>query len=317
MQLHVNNETAMLKAVVLGQPGLKLPTPAIEAVYDAVSYDSVLKGIYPTAESVSKEMNAFEKVLLKYNVQIFRPSTLESCNQIFARDVGFVIEDKIINSNIIPEREVEKEAYGVIYDQIPCNKIFNLPGKAHIEGGDVVLYNDIVFVGVYTAEDYPLLKTARTNAYAVNFLEEIFPAKTFIPLELKKHNTDPTRNILHLDCTFTPVGHDKAIIYRDGFIHERDFYTLVDIFGIENIFELTNDEMVRLNANVFSISPGVVVSEQRSDRLNRQLEDWGFTVERVPYHEISKMGGSLRCSTLPLTRNDASTNSNKTLVKSE
>lgn len=30
--------------------------------------------------------------------------------------------------------------------------------------------------------------------------------------------------------------------------------------------------------------------------------EWGLTVERVPYHEISKMGGLLRCSTLPLIR---------------
>ncbi|HZK68292.1 MAG TPA: amidinotransferase, partial [Paludibacter sp.] len=38
-------------------------------------------------------------------------------------------------------------------------------------------------------------------------------------------------------------------------------------------------------------------------RLNDHLKDvWGMTVEQVPYHEISKMGGLLRCSTLPLLR---------------
>ena len=139
-------------------------------------------------------MSAFEKVLLKYNVQVFRPWTLENCNQVFARDVGFVIDDKIINSNIIPDREDEKEAYEVIYDQISYNKIFNLPEKAHVEGGDVVLYNEIVFVGLYTKPDYSQLKTARTNSYAFNFLKEICPEKTFIPLELRKHDTNPRRN---------------------------------------------------------------------------------------------------------------------------
>jgi N-dimethylarginine dimethylaminohydrolase len=54
---------------------------------------------------------------------------------------------------------------------------------------------------------------------------------------------------------------------------------------------------------VFSISPKVVVSEQNFNRLNNFMEtEWGLTVERVPYHEISKMGGLLRCSTLPLIR---------------
>jgi len=48
-----------------------------------------------------------------------------------------------------------------------------------------------------------------------------------------------------------------------------------------------------------------VVSEEHFTRLNEHLEkEWGITVERVPYYEISKMGGLLRCSTLPLVRHD-------------
>jgi len=303
MNLNVKNETSQLKAVVLGQPGSlgKAPTP--DQTYDAKSYESVMLGIYPSEESVYKEMSAFEKVLLKYNVQVFRPWTLENCNQVFARDVGFVIDDKIINSNIIPDREDEKEAYEVVYDQISYNKIYNLPEKAHVEGGDVVLYNDIAFVGLYTGVDYPQLKTARTNEYAFYFLKEIFPEKTFIPLELIKHDTDPRHGVLHLDCAFMPVGKGKALIYKDGFQHPEDYQIVVDVFGKENIFEITQQEMYYMNTNVFSISPEVVVSEQHFTRLNAHMEQqWGLTVEKVPYREISKMGGLLRCSTLPLIR---------------
>ena len=55
--------------------------------------------------------------------------------------------------------------------------------------------------------------------------------------------------------------------------------------------------------NVFSIAPDVVVTEEHFTRLNKHLrEKWGMTVETVPYREISKMGGLLRCSTLPLRR---------------
>jgi N-dimethylarginine dimethylaminohydrolase len=305
MNLNVKNEVSTLRAVVLGQPGSLGKVPLINETYDAKSYESVLNGVYPTEEAVYKEMSAFEKVLLKYNVQVFRPWTLENCNQVFARDVAFVIGDKIINSNIIPDREDEKEAYEVIYDQILYNKIYNLPEKAHVEGGDVVLINDIIFVGLYNGVDYPKLKTARTNLYAFNFLKEIIPDKTFIPIELHKNDTDPYHCILHLDCTFMPVGNDKAIIYKDGFLHRKDYYNLLELFGKENVFEITRDEMYSMNANIFSISPTVVVSENRFTRLNSFLENnWGLTVERVPYYEISKMGGLLRCSTLPLVRED-------------
>jgi N-dimethylarginine dimethylaminohydrolase len=303
MNLNVKNETSTLRAVVLGQPGSIGKVPTIDKVFDAKSYESVIHGVYPTEESIYKEMSTFEKVLLKYNVQVFRPWTLENCNQVFARDVAFVVDDKIINSNIIPDREDEKEAYEGVYDQIPYNKIYNLPEKAHVEGGDVVLLNDRVFVGLYTKPDYPQLKTARTNLYAFNFLKEILPEKTFVPLELKKHNTDPRRGVLHLDCTFMPVGSDKVIIYKDGFSNEKDYAMLVELFGRENVFDITMEEMYAMNTNVFSISPTVVVSEQRFTRLNEQLENkWGLTVERIPYFEISKMGGLLRCSTLPLVR---------------
>ncbi|HEY6915006.1 MAG TPA: arginine deiminase family protein [Paludibacter sp.] len=303
MNLNIKNETGTLKVVVLGQPGSIGKVPSIEKTFDAKSYESVLNGVYPTEEAICKEMNAFEKVLLKYNVQVFRPLTLENCNQVFARDVAFVIGDKIINCNIIPDREDEKEAYEVIYDQIAYNKIYNLPDKAHVEGGDVVLLNDMVFVGVYTKPDYSQLKTARTNLYAFNFLKEIIPEKTFVPIELKKHDTDPHQCILHLDCAFMPVGNGKVIIYKDGFSNEKDYLMIVEIFGYQNIFEISREEMYYMNANIFSISPSVVVSEKRFMRLNDHLENyWNIKVERVPYFEISKMGGLLRCSTLPLVR---------------
>lgn len=303
MDLHIVNETSRLKAVVLGQPGSMGPIPPIESAYDAKSYHTLKNGDYPTEEAVYKEMTAFEKVLKKHGVQVFRPWILENCNQVFARDVAFVIGDKIINSNIIPDREDEKEAYEVVYDQIAYNKIYNLPQKAHVEGGDVVLYDDLIFVGIYTEPDYPSFKSARTNAYALHFLQEICPEKTFIPMELIKNDTDPYNCILHLDCTFMPVGKNKALVYRKGFRFEKDYRKILDIFGTENVFEITQEEMFRMNTNIFSIAPDIVVSEQNFTRLNEHLENrWNIKVERIPYAEISKMGGLLRCSTMPLVR---------------
>ena len=60
--------------------------------------------------------------------------------------------------------------------------------------------------------------------------------------------------------------------------------------------------MYQMFSNVFSISEEVVVTERRFDRLNYWLRDRGFHVEEVPYHEIGKQEGLLRCSTLPLYR---------------
>ena len=43
-------------------------------------------------------------------------------------------------------------------------------------------------------------------------------------------------------------------------------------------------------------------SQKKYFRLNNVLREKGFTVEKLKYSEISKMGGLLRCSTMPLRR---------------
>ena len=275
----------------------------LNQTFDSKSYESVLHGVYPDEKDIVSEMNAFKAVLEKYGVKVYRPTLVKNCNQVFSRDVGFVIGDKIIVSNIIPERQEEIDAYEEIYSQIHYKNIYNLPEAVHIEGGDVVLWGDTIFLGQYNFPDYSSVKTARTNALALDYLKMIFPSKRIIPLNLCKNDTDPNEGVLHLDCTFMPVGRDKLIIFRGGFINPRDAAHLVDMFGRENVFELTREEMYWMNSNIFSISEDVVVTEEHFTRLNDHLRNvWGMTVETVPYREISKMGGLLRCSTLPLRR---------------
>jgi N-dimethylarginine dimethylaminohydrolase len=57
-----------------------------------------------------------------------------------------------------------------------------------------------------------------------------------------------------------------------------------------------------MNSNVFSIDTHVVVSEKKFTRLNDWLRSNGFVVEEIPYSQIAKQEGLLRCSTLPLIR---------------
>ena len=303
MKLNINNETGKLKSVVLGQPVSMGADPTLEESYDAKSYHTIQQGVYPKEEDIINEMTEFEKVLKKYDVEVIRPDIIKDYNQVFARDVAFVIEDKMILSNLIPDRADEQEAYSKIFEQVEWRKIINLPDTAHIEGGDVIVWNDFLFIGTCFSEDYRNFKTARTNEYAIETLKEYFPKKRIIDLELKKNDTVPYEGILHLDCTFNPVGKDKCIIYKDGFVDESDYRLILDIFGEENCFHVTKEEMFDMNPNIFSISPEVVVSDVAFTRMNRHLQDvWNIKVEEIPYREISKMGGLLRCSTMPLVR---------------
>ena len=302
MIVEVKNETNRLRAVILGTAQSNGATPTAEEAYDPKSLEHILKGTYPLEKDMVLEMEAFEQVLKKYGVEVYRPEIIKDCNQIFTRDIGFVIDSKFIKANILPERENEFQAIEYIVEQIPSSQYIVPPTEVHIEGGDVMPWNDHIFIGTYKGEDYTHYKTARTNMAGVNFIKELFPDKIVKEFDLVKSNKEPRDNALHLDCCFQPVGTNKGIIYKGGFRNEKDYEYLVELFGKENLFHIEREEMYHMFSNIFSISPNVVVSERNFVRLNQWLRDNGFVVEEIPYSEISKQEGLLRCSTLPLRR---------------
>ncbi|MFV5702431.1 dimethylarginine dimethylaminohydrolase family protein [Flavobacterium sp. XS2P12] len=302
LALHIKNETSRLRTVVLGSAVNNGPTPKADEAYDPKSLEHILAGTYPIESDMVAEMEAFNTVLKKYNVTVFRPEMIENYNQIFTRDIGFVIDDTFVKSNILPDRERELDAIQYIIDQIEPKKVVRPPEEVHIEGGDVILWNDYIFIGTYKGSDYKDYITARTNVQGVQYIKELFPNKIVKGFDLVKSKIEARDNALHLDCCFQPVGADKGIIYKRGFREEADYLFLINLFGKENLFHITRAEMYNMNSNIFSIDTNVVVSEKNFTRLNNWLRANGFVVEEIPYAEIAKQEGLLRCSTLPLIR---------------
>ena len=304
LKLRVTNETDRLKAVILGTAVSNGATPTLEEAYDPKSAEHIKVGTYPIEKDMVAEMDAFAAVLQKYGVQVYRPEIIRDCNQIFTRDIGFVIDDVFIKANILPDRQAEFQAIEYIVKQMNPDKVVTPPEEVHIEGGDVMPWNEHIFIGTYKGDDYKEQVTARTNMAGVAFIQKLFPHKKVKEFDLVKSKKEARDNALHLDCCFQPVGKDKAIIYKGGFRSEADYQYLVDVFGAENLFHIEREEMYEMNSNVFSISPEVVVSEKHFTRLNTWLRAQGLTVEEIPYSEISKQEGLLRCSTLPLLRDN-------------
>jgi len=302
LKLNIKNETSRLRAVVLGIAKNNGPAPKVQDCYDPKSIQHLLAGTYPKEEDMDFEIEAVASILEMYNVQVFRPEIIENYNQIFSRDIAFVIDDKLVKANILPDRDQEIAAINHVISKIDSKNIIELPEECHVEGGDVMPWNDYIFVGTYSGEDYSDYITARTNIDAVIALQELFPEKTVKSFELRKDNINPKENALHLDCCFQPVGKNKAILHKNGFLVEKEYEWLLNFFGKENVFEIDKDEMCNMNSNIFSISEDVIISEKNFTRLNTWLRANGFTVEEVAYAEIAKQEGLLRCSTMPLIR---------------
>jgi len=302
LSILVKDETAPLEAVVLGIAQDFGGEPSLEEAYDPKSKEHIKAGTFPVVNDLIKEMQAFNAVFEKYNIDVYRPENIKDYNQIFSRDIAFVIDEKFIVPNILEDRAREFEAISKVVEQIESNLVVKMPEGARVEGGDVMPWDDCIFVGVSNEEDFEKYTCARTNYAGVAFLQKTFPERTVVSFELNKSDVEPHDNALHLDCCFQPIGKDQAVIYPGGFKNEDDVQFLVDYFGEENIIEITRDEMYNMNSNLFSISPEVIVSEKGFTRLNEELRRRGFIVEEIPYAEIAKMEGLLRCSTLPLRR---------------
>ena len=302
IQVKVLDETSPLEAVILGLPNNFGGVPKVEDAYDPKSKFHIVNGSFPSEASISAEMAAFREVLVRHGVEVLRPDDIDGLNQVFSRDIGMVIGDQFVVPKILDHRRYEKDGIERIINQIPPDHILRVHGEARIEGGDIMPWHGKIFAGYSKEEDFQKYIVSRTNEAGIDFLISNFPDWEVHAFELNKSDDDPFQNALHLDCCFQPIGKDKAIIFPDGFKHAEDADYLIDFFGKENVIIITREEMYEMCSNIFSISPEVVVSEKGFGRVNGELRKMGFTVEEVPYAEVGKMEGLLRCSTLPLRR---------------
>ena len=124
----------------------------------------------------------------------------------FTRDIGFVIDDQFILPNVIEDQLSEAKAIDGLLNGITSSNIIMMPSGCYAEGGDVIVHEPFVFVGVSNDETFDTFITARTNTAGVDYLQDEFPAYDFKGFELLKSDVDPRKGSLHLDCAFQPLG---------------------------------------------------------------------------------------------------------------
>lgn len=302
MDIKVHSETDTLKTVVLGSAHEFGGTPQLHETYDPWSKHHIQAGTFPEEAELKKCLEDFKIILEKHNVEVLHPENIEGLNQIFMRDIGFVIADKFVIPHIIEERAEEIKGIEYILSKIPDEQKLFMPEDAHVEGGDVIVTEGQLFIGCSNEQDYCKYKVARTNEAGIDFLRQIFTNHIITPIELIKSDHEPRRNVLHLDCCFQPVGAELAILCPTGFKSHDSVEHILDHFGAKNVLHVSHGQMAKLYSNVLSIAPDVVVSDHSFEPLNSELREKGLIVECIDYSPVRKMSGLFRCSTLPLKR---------------
>lgn len=210
---------------------------------------------------------------------IFLPSK-QLPEQVFTRDIAFVLHHSLFIARL--DRDVRQGEEQVLKDWLTRQHIpFEEMQEGSIEGGDVIIDRDTVWVG----------RSDRTSSEAIQALQDRLPE-----LEVKSVPFDP--KYLHLDCVFNVVSEREALIFPPAFKDDQ-----MKAFAARyELIEVSAEEQFTLGTNVLSIGRQKVISLPTNKRVNEQLRLRGYTVIEVDIGEIIKSGGSFRCITMPLKR---------------
>lgn len=223
----------------------------------------------------------FVQILKDHGIKVIQlPSQPDLHEQVFTRDVGFTINNRLFISSM--SEKIRKEETDVLRSWARENNIKveeDLPSS--IEGGDIVVDGTTVWVG----------ETKRTSRTAIHELQSRLSSHQVVSIPLRE-------DILHLDCVFNIIDESTVILYPPAFTQS----SLKTINACYNVIEVTEREQFTMGPNVLSIGNRKVISLPQNEQLNTQLEKYGFHVIPVDLSEIIKSGGSFRCCTLPLKR---------------
>ncbi|MYL30124.1 hypothetical protein GLW03_09865 [Halobacillus halophilus] len=207
------------------------------------------------------------------------PSKSHLHEQVFTRDIGFVIGSRFYISQM--KEEVRKGESKELAEWLKGMETYTF--QSPIEGGDVLVDRNTIWVGY----------SGRTSMEAIQELKQQEPEKDVHPLPLAD-------GVLHLDCVLNILDAHTALAFPEAFTDEG-WQMIQNRF---RVIPVTKDETFHMGPNVLSIGLNKVISLSRHTRLNKKLEAEGFTVLPVDFSEIIKSGGAFRCCTLPLHRKD-------------
>ncbi|WP_093044978.1 dimethylarginine dimethylaminohydrolase family protein [Thalassobacillus cyri] len=228
-----------------------------------------------------KQHHGFVKLMRKHNIEVIELEPEESFHeQVFTRDIGICIGEKVIVSNMGNEvREGEEKLLQEILEQE--NASWEKVCKGTIEGGDVIVDGDQVWVGL----------SDRTNNDGVANLQALLPGHNVTAVPIKEE-------YLHLDCVFNILSPEYALVFP-GALRKEEYDMLSRQY---KLIEVDEHEQFTMGVNVLSIAPGKIISLPHNKKVNEKMREKGFEVIEVEFSEVIKSGGSFRCCTMPLRR---------------
>lgn len=230
-------------------------------------------------EKALNNYNNLLNILSEEGIKYYFLNTENSSSEVFTRDIGFALGNIMFISNMRSasrKKEIEK-----LIEFVRKNKIEHYIFKNNIEGGDVVVGHSTIFVGI----------SQRTTEAGIEELREYIEKKGLkykvVPIKFDSENK------LHLDCVFNILDKKSAIISE--YVYDIDKIEE----EMKNLYYISNESADNLGTNVLTIGKKKIICSDTE--ATRVLKKAGYKVFYCEYDEIIKAGGSIACSTLPLT----------------
>ncbi|MFN8522685.1 MAG: arginine deiminase family protein [Chloroflexota bacterium] len=235
----------------------------------------------PRVDAMVREHQGFMDLLSSRGVRLHWADPLPCAPyQVNTRDVGVVVGDCFVRARMSRSiRAAEPDALPSSVGRLDGQRRSISDG--HLEGGDILLDGSTVWVGLGERTD------ERGAAELQHLLGDAFRIRC---LALAP-------GVLHLDVVLTLLPRGLALVYPPGVASGLD-----QVLHEREPIEVSHDEADRLGTNVLCLDERTIVVEASQLRITRTLEQKGLDVVTLPYSEIGKVGGSLRCTTLPLIR---------------
>ena len=227
-----------------------------------------------------KQHHQFCEVLRKNGIKLVAlPASKEYPEQVFTRDIGFTISSTVFISAL--RHDIRRGEEKLLKEWLQQHRVPFLELTASIEGGDVIVDNDSVFIGI----------SRRTSEEAVQEL-----AHSLNNIQVKSLPIDD--GFLHLDCVFNFLSKAEALIFSPAFAKE-DVQWLKERY---HLIEVAPEEQFSLGTNILNLGNKKLLSLPVNKQVNATLRERGYLVEEVDFSEIIKSGGSFRCCSMPLLR---------------
>ena len=274
-KVYCHSEYDTLKRVILCQPQYM----TIRQVINETQEQFKNEGIH--IERALEQHAEFVKTLQKHDVDVvLLPYHQKFPEQVFTRDIGFTLGETIFVANMATDVRAGEENVLKQWLEDEVISYYNLV-EDHIEGGDVIIDGDTIYVGL----------SSRTDQAAADHLLRLLTNFKVVAIPFKE-------KYLHLDCVFNVVSPEVALIYPKA-LTQKD----IELFSSRyDLIEVSEEEQFQLGTNVLGIGNKRVLSLPVNQHVNKQLRERGFEVIEVDITEIIKSGGSFRCCTLPIVR---------------